>query len=213
MKEKSGDIFDAKAATWDEDPFKVKLANDIADTIIREMAITKHMDILDYGCGSGLVTLRLQPLAGTVTGMDSSRGMLEVLQGKIERQGLRNVKTRLADLEEGFDGEDKFHLIVSSMTLHHIHEPGHLFARFFDLLLPGGYVAIADLDSEDGSFHQDNAGVVHFGFDRSRLKGSFLQAGFGEVRDLTAARVRRVVADGGEKEFPIFLVIAGKPGV
>ena len=62
MKYQNGSIFDAKAAAWDEDPFKVKLANDISATIMREIAPTKDMNVLDYGCGSGLVTLKIQPL-------------------------------------------------------------------------------------------------------------------------------------------------------
>jgi len=57
------------------------------------------------------------------------------------------------------------------MTLHHIEEPARLLKRFYDLLLPGGILGIADLDMEDGAFHKDNTGVVHFGFERMQLKG------------------------------------------
>ena len=78
MKDQKKSIFDVKAATWEEDPFRVKLAYDISDTIIREIAPAKDMNVLDYGCGSGLVTLKLQPFVKSITGMDSSEGMLAV---------------------------------------------------------------------------------------------------------------------------------------
>ncbi|MDP2815869.1 MAG: hypothetical protein Q8O19_04240 [Rectinemataceae bacterium] len=72
--------FDQMAADWDSNPMRVKLANDVADTIIREIAPTQDMDALDYGCGTGLVTLKLQPLVKSVTGADSSRGILTLLR-------------------------------------------------------------------------------------------------------------------------------------
>ena len=207
MKYQNGSIFDAKAAAWDEDPFKVKLANDISATIMREIAPTKDMNVLDYGCGSGLVTLRLQPFVKSITGMDSSGGMLEVLRSKVERQNLKNVHIRFMDLEQCTEANDAFHLIVSSMTLHHIEEPARLLKRFYDLLLPGGILGIADLDMEDGAFHKDNTGVVHFGFERMQLKGLLADAGFVGVRDVTAAKAEK---ENNSRKFPVFLIIAAR---
>lgn len=202
--------FDEKAATWDEDPRRVRLANDVADAIIREMKPTRDMDALDYGCGSGLVTLRLQPLVKSITGMDSSRAMLEVIQGKVKKQGLKNVRTQFVDFEKGGKAEGKFHLVVSSMTLHHVHEPAGLFKQLYDLLLPGGYLGIADLDKEDGSFHDDNTGVLHFGFERAYLKGLLEKTGLRELRDTTAATVVKENEGKGRREFPVFLIIGRK---
>jgi 2-polyprenyl-3-methyl-5-hydroxy-6-metoxy-1,4-benzoquinol methylase len=175
--------FDKKAATWDEDPFKVNLANDVADAIVKELNPVQNMDVLDYGCGSGLVTLRLQPLVKSITGMDSSKKMLEALQAKVEKRGLPNVHTQLIDLEQGTKVTDRFHMVVTSMTLHHVREPAFFFDQLYNLLLPGGQIAIADLDKEDGSFHHDNTGVLHFGFDRTYLKDILGRAGFREVRE------------------------------
>lgn len=202
--------FDEKAATWDEDPFKVKLANDVADAMIRELHPAPDMDVLDYGCGSGLVTLRFQPLVKSITGMDSSKKMLEVLRAKLEKKGLQNVHTQLIDLEQGMNVEARFHMVVTSMTLHHVREPASFFNQLFNLLLPGGQIAIADLDKEDGSFHHDNTGVLHFGFERSHLKNILRKAGFREVRDTTAATIRRRVPDKGPRDFTVFLITGSK---
>ena len=208
MKDKSGSIFDAKAAAWDEDASKVKLANDISDTIMREIALARDMNVLDYGCGSGLVTFKLQPFVKSITGMDSSKGMLEVLRSKVERQNLKNVHISFMDLEQCTEVNDMFHLIVSSMALHHIKEPARLLKRFYDLLLPGGCLGIADLDREDGAFHKDNTGVVHFGFERPQLKRLLEEAGFSKVRDVTATTAIRIDKENSRREFSVFLMIA-----
>jgi 2-polyprenyl-3-methyl-5-hydroxy-6-metoxy-1,4-benzoquinol methylase len=202
--------FDKKAATWDEDPSKVNLANDVANAIIKELNPARDMDALDYGCGSGLVTLRLQPLVKSITGMDSSKKMLEVLQTKVEKRGLSNVHTQLVDLEQGAKVRARFHMVVTSMTLHHVREPASFFDQLYGLLLPGGQIAIADLDKEDGSFHHDNTGVLHFGFERSYLKDILGKAGFREVRDTTAATVAMTVSGKGPRDFTVFLITGRK---
>ena len=210
MKDHKKTDFDEKAATWDADPQRVKLANDVADAIIREMKPTRDMDALDYGCGSGLVTLRIQPHIRNITGIDSSKVMLEVIQAKVEKLGLKNVRTQFVDFERGGKAVGMFHLIVCSMTLHHVNEPASFLRHLYDLLLPGGFIGIADLDKEDGSFHNDNTGVHHFGFERAHLKGLFEQTGLREVRGITAATVVKEVEGKGRREFPVFLITGRK---
>jgi ubiquinone/menaquinone biosynthesis C-methylase UbiE len=210
MKNKKKADFDKRAPTWDEKPSRVKFANGVADMIIREIGPTEDMDAMDYGCGTGLVTLRLQPLVKSIIGLDSSKGMLEVIREKVKTLGLENVRTQLLDFDEGEKIEGRFHLIVSSMTLHHIREPAVLLRQFYDLLLPGGYLAITDLDTEDGSFHEDNTGIFHFGFERAYLKGLFEKAGLREVRDLTAGKMTKTIEGKGEREFSVFLIIGRK---
>jgi SAM-dependent methyltransferase len=202
--------FDKEAAQWDENPGRVKLANEVADAIIAAAAPTRDMDVLDFGCGTGLVTLRLQPLVRNIFGVDSSQGMLGILEGKIRTQGIGNARARFVDFEKGGSIEGGFHLLVSSMTLHHVPDTAGLFRQWHELLLPGGLLCFADLDAEDGSFHGDNTGVFHQGFDREHLKKLLLSAGFHDVRDTTATTMVRDVEGKGEKEFPVFLIVAKK---
>jgi 2-polyprenyl-3-methyl-5-hydroxy-6-metoxy-1,4-benzoquinol methylase len=210
MKHEERKDFDKEAAQWDANPGRVKLAHDVADAIIREVSPTREMDALDFGCGTGLVTLRLQPLVRTITGMDSSEGMLAVLGSKVHDQGLVNVRTLFTNLATGGKVNGRYHLIVSSMTLHHVPDPAGLIAQLSGALLPGGTLAVADLDSEDGSFHRDNTGVLHPGFDRERIRGFFEQAGLTAVREVTAAVVIKEIGEKGRREFPVFLLIGKK---
>jgi ubiquinone/menaquinone biosynthesis C-methylase UbiE len=50
------------------------------------------MDALDSGCGTGLVSLFLLPHVRSVTGADSSPGMLEVLRKKLDEEGIATMK-------------------------------------------------------------------------------------------------------------------------
>jgi ubiquinone/menaquinone biosynthesis C-methylase UbiE len=202
--------FDQMAADWDSNPMRVKLANDVADAIIRELAPTHDMDALDYGCGTGLVTLRLEPFVRNVTGADSSSGMLEVIKRKVKDRGLRNVHTQFVDFEHDGKVEGKFHLAVSSMTLHHVQEPAVFLKQMYDLLTPGGIIGVADLDKEDGAFHDDNKGVHHFGFERAGLKALFEKAGFRDIRDVTATTVVKGAEGKAKREYPVFLIIGRK---
>lgn len=202
--------FDREAGNWDTPP-RVRLANDIAAAVIQRVHLDREMDVLDLGCGTGLLSLQLAPLVRSVTGVDSSKGMLEVLQGKAERAGLDNVTGLAADLDEDKSVAGRYHLVVSSMTLHHIQDVPRLLGRLRRSLHPGGYIALADLDKEDGGFHSDNTGVFHFGFDREELGRHFREAGFSDVGAATAAQMTKPAANGGERTFSIFLM-TGRAG-
>ena len=206
--------FDQEASSWDENPVRAKLAEDVASALRREVTLTKDMDVLDYGCGTGLITLRIQPFVNNVTGIDSSKGMLSVLNDKISRQKLTNVSTRHLNMEAGEGLHDRFHLIVSSMTLHHIQQPEILIKQLSEYLHAGGYLCIADLDPDDGLFHGDDQGVFHHGFGRSLVKDMLEKAGLQHVKDTTAAKVINNVEveedGGGAREFTVFLVSGQK---
>jgi ubiquinone/menaquinone biosynthesis C-methylase UbiE len=202
--------FNKEAATWDEDPGRVKVANDIADTLLEEIKLTPGMDVLDFGCGTGLVTLRLSPRVRSVTGVDSSQGMLDILNAKIEKSNINNVRTRYLDLgrEDVLDG--RYDLVVSSMTLHHVKEIGPLLDRLSRIVAPGGCLCLADLDLDNGQFHSDNTGVFHFGFDREILRLAFMEVGLEDIRTRTAAQVVKPTPTGELRAFTVFLIVGCK---
>ena len=199
--------FDEAAATWDEEPRRVRLARAVADEIARQIHLSHNMDVLDFGCGTGLLTLALQPLVRSVTGADASSGMLDVLKQKVQAQGLANVETILLDSKVPLSLDARFHLIVSSMALHHVANLAPLFSRFHKQLEPGGRVGLADLDREDGSFHEDARDVFHLGFERSELQTLLAAAGFVGL-DVTTATITRKE----NRDYPVFLITGRRPG-
>jgi ubiquinone/menaquinone biosynthesis C-methylase UbiE len=201
--------FDKDAASWDENAGRVKMAFSIADSIIGAVPLNLEMDVLDFGCGTGLLTLQLQPVVRSITGVDSSVGMLAVLENKIEIQQLSSVRTEQLEVETGGVLTGTYDLVVSSMTLHHVREIKPLLAQFFKVMKPGGYLCVADLDPDNGYFHGNNAGVFHRGFDRRVLQQDIASAGFKEIDFRKATEIVRFYP-GGVRPFAIFLVTARK---
>ena len=199
--------FDAEAASWDKNPGRVKVANDIAEAISDERILTPNMDILEFGCGTGLLTVLLSPHVHSVTAVDSSRGMIDVLRGKIEGKSLTNIRARFLDNERGDILEGTYNMVVCSMTLHHVKETEPLIELFYELTAPLGYVCIADLDPDDGQFHGANDTVFHAGFDRTVLSQTLQKAGFEDICIRTAANVVKPIPDGGVRSFGVFLII------
>ena len=209
MQNKGKRDFDAVAAGWDEEPRRVMLAQEVVTVICRELTLATEMEALDYGCGSGLVTLGLQPFVGRITGADSSQGMLNVLSRKVQERGITNVVAKFIDLEkQRLDGS--YDLIVSSMTLHHVHNVTELIGSFVQILNPGGWLALADLESEDGGFHDDPTGVYHRGFDREYFRSVCARNSLIDIRIITAATIDKSDSSGGHRLYPVLLCLARK---
>lgn len=204
--------FDAAAATWDENPARARLAHDVGRAVLEAVKPGPDCTVLDFGCGTGLLTLAIQPHVRSVTAVDSSRGMLDVLDAKIRNQNLPNVRTLPVDLEKGDKIAGTFDLVVSSMTFHHIRDPGILLERLAGLLRPSGWIAVADLDSDEGKFHDSDEGVFHPGFDRCTMQNYFESAGFISVRNRTAAIIRKPGPSGELRTFTVFLMTGRKEG-
>ena len=201
--------FSAVADQWDQEPRRLKLAQDVVAAMRQALPLTRDMEALDYGCGSGLVTLGLHPFVGRITGADSSAGMLEVLKRKIQAHGLENITTLPLDLEHQHL-EGGFELIVSSMTLHHVQDVPALIATLSKALKPGGWLALADLESEDGRFHDDPTGVLHHGFSCEFFIREFAQNGLADVAVVTAASVEKQGTDGNPRRYPVLLCVGHK---
>ena len=199
--------FDARAATWDDDPTKIERARGIADAILREVPLAPSMAALEYGAGTGLLGFMLRDRIGELTLADISNGMLEVAQRKIAASGDPRVRAVKLDLLTDKLPAERYDLVFSAMTLHHVPDTVGILQRFHAVVRPHGVLCIADLDTEDGSFH--GAGFDgHLGFDRAVLGAQARAAGFASVRFSTACEMRKTVA-GGTRTFPIFLMVAG----
>lgn len=209
MKNEKRD-FDRDASNWDQVPQRVQVASDIAHSMIRTLVLRPDMDVLDFGCGTGLISLVLQPFVHSITGVDSSQGMLDVFRRKILDNALQNVKASYLDLDKGDVLSGRYHLVVSSMTLHHIKEFRPLLKQFYQVLRPSGTLCIADLDLDDGQFHSSNDGVFHFGFDREYLRLGFHESGFRDIRAFDAARIEKPVEGSNKRIFTIILMTGQK---
>ena len=199
--------FDSKAQGWERDPMKWERAL-VAGRAIAGVVPVGGQRILDYGCGTGLLGFALQPQAAHITLADSSDGMLEVVREKITASGVTNVTPLRLDLQVDPLPKDRFGLVSSLLALHHIPDTLDLLRKFHTLLEPGGWVALLDLDREDGSFHGPEV-EVHRGFDRRAFQAELEFAGFNRVALSDAFAIQREPERGGGR-YPVFLAVARK---
>jgi ubiquinone/menaquinone biosynthesis C-methylase UbiE len=198
--------FDSKAKNWDETPGRAERANAVAAAIRAQVALSRRMTAFEYGCGTGLLSFALQNDLGAITLADSSSGMLAVLREKIVRAGISNMTPLQLDLAVDTLPAERFDLVFTLMTLHHIPDTSKILGSFHSLLQPAGVLCICDLDKEDGMFHShEDEFNGHNGFDREELGMELEQAGFTNVRFTTCYTL---IKDG--RSYPLFLSVAEK---
>lgn len=198
------DLFRDKAADWDSRPVPLQISDGVVRAMRARLPLDEAMVVMDFGAGTGLVAGGLAPFVGHIHAVDVSDAMLAQLSAK---EGLRGkVTVHCQDLlVEALPV--KVDLVVSAMALHHVDDTARLLRALFDHLEPGGRIALADLDAEDGTFHPHGTeGVFHSGFDRGALGDQLTAAGFADVAFETATHLSK---DG--RSWPIFLVVARRP--
>lgn len=199
---KTMNSFDSRAAEWDDNPVRREMNRAVAAAIRDAVPLKPTMYALDFGCGTGLTGRGLFSELGKILAVDLSAGMIDQLQQRIEEEKIPSITACRMDIFTDPLSE-KFDLIFSAMAMHHVEQTGALLDRFVELLAPGGWIALADLDTEDGSFHQGMDGVMHQGFDRDELISELEKRGFCNGRHQTA----HVIEKPGSS-YPVFLITA-----
>ncbi|MDF1876992.1 class I SAM-dependent methyltransferase [Sulfurimonas sp. SAG-AH-194-L11] len=194
------DYFQDKAQDWDKGSVQKSTPLAIAEAIKKKFDLNKDMKIMDFGVGTGLLGFEIAKEVKKVFGVDMSPSMLKKLREKntpelsIEAVEQDIIKQPLNDI---FDG------IVSSMTLHHVQDLEAFFHSIYKNLSKDGFIAIADLEQEDGTFHSDNTGVYHFGFIKEELCEIVKKCGFKDVVFENITTINKP-----QRDFGVFLLSA-----
>ncbi|MFZ4413943.1 MAG: class I SAM-dependent methyltransferase [Bacteroidales bacterium] len=196
--------FDARAREWDKNKMHTERSEAIASGIRDMIVLNPSMKALEFGAGTGILSFMLSDEFSDITMMDSSSEMIQVCVEKAEKNNSLHIHPLYFDLEHN-DFEGRFDIIYNQMVLHHVADYETMFAKFYTLLNTEGYLAIADLFPEDGSFHGDNVNV-HLGFDPEILSRMLRNSGFSDIRYINCYNLKH---ESG-KIFPIFLLVAKK---
>ncbi|MCT7649670.1 class I SAM-dependent methyltransferase [Aliarcobacter butzleri] len=199
--------FDERAKDWDKKQTTLDKSDACINHLKEKIDFSNIKNILDYGCGTGLIAFNLVEENNEVLGLDNSYGMIEEFNKKVKEKNLSNIKAKKHNILEENLPKNSFDLIVISMSLHHIEDIDMFFKKSFEALKNGGYICINDLDKEDGSFHakHNNEGVYHFGFSKDELVETAKKIGFSDSSfDIV------YIFERENGNFPIFNFIAKK---
>jgi len=202
--------FDNEAQTWDNDPKKTERAKIVSEEIISYIKNGNGRNAMEFGCGTGLLSFQLKDFFKSITLIDNSEGMIKVLKEKIAKSGINNFKPVYIQSFEDEISKAEYDVIYTLMTLDHTLDLSKIAEVFHSALKYEGYLCIADLVKEDGSFHSHIADFEgHNGFERNSLMQILTAKGFEVVFYKVCLEIEKI-SDNKIMKYPLFLMICKK---
>jgi 2-polyprenyl-3-methyl-5-hydroxy-6-metoxy-1,4-benzoquinol methylase len=199
--------FDIKAADWDKNPMHWARSEAIVEEIRKRIPLNRNMSALEYGAGTGIASFLLRDHLKEITLMDNSSEMVRIMEEKIEATKVANLKVLNFDLEHNDHNAGKFDLIFTQMVLHHVDDIDSIIKKFSKLLNAGGFLAIADLYKEEGSFHGEGFNG-HNGFDPESLAKILGKNQFRNISHRSCFIIDRKISGTETKQYDVFLLTA-----
>jgi ubiquinone/menaquinone biosynthesis C-methylase UbiE len=123
-------------------------------TALAIMQVKPGSTVADIGAGSGYFTSRLARIVGPqgkVYANDLQRGMLELLQKRVEREQLTNVTLVLGDTADPRLPAGAIDLALMVDVYHELSDPQTMLANIRKALKPGGRLVLIEYKGEDPS--------------------------------------------------------------
>ncbi len=99
--------------------------------------------LLDFACGTGLVSNEIAGNVSIVHAIDISSNMIEIARKKAEGRGLKNIEYAHATLFDERYQRGSFDVILAFYILHLVEDADQVMQRFHELLKPGGLLISA----------------------------------------------------------------------
>ncbi|KAF4840341.1 putative methyltransferase [Colletotrichum siamense] len=149
--------------------------------------------LLDYACGTGLISRALAQFTTHCVGIDISENMVAAYNARAENQGLSTDEMRAyaGNLTDPADpdpaafagaGFRDFDVAGVGLGFHHFADPEYSAKKLVERLRPGGVFIILDFLPHEKMHHGLPAAhtVMHHGFSEERMRAIFEQAGAGK---------------------------------
>lgn len=168
------DRFDQIAQKYD-DPERIHLAHIITQAITQQIKDTNYQTLLDYGGGTGLVTLNIAEYFEAVTLMDASPQMVDIFEHKVSDLNQTSINTLVGDvlLDDTILNHKNYDVIVLSLVLLHSGNYQLLLQKLYNQLNSGGMIILVDFDKNENIYHPK----VYNGFEQMDIIHVFNKLG------------------------------------
>ena len=112
--------------------------------LLEHLPAKKTDKLLDVATGAGHTAMAFAPHVSEVIASDITQQMLDTTARLVEQRGIKNVKVRVADVEQLPFDDGEFDLLTCRLAFHHFPNPKLAFEEFNRVLKPGGWIGFTD---------------------------------------------------------------------
>ena len=145
---------DIAESWWDQNgDFKpLHVINPLRASYISEKINLENKNVLDVGCGGGLLCEAMYDKGAIVTGIDAAGPGIEVAKIHSQKNN-KNIDYFEKTAEELISEKKNYYDVVTCLeVLEHVPDPGHLVKNCVDLLKPGGFLFLSTINKNPRSW-------------------------------------------------------------
>jgi cyclopropane fatty-acyl-phospholipid synthase-like methyltransferase len=197
MEVRMAEGWDQLAITWEKDESNIEFAEKAFAELTKRVS-PEGCHVLDFGCGTGLLSQLISPHAKSIVALDASESMIE----ELDKKELGNVEPVVDSLTRGLVAQHpafrkQFDLIVAGSVCGYLSHLAESLAVIYSLLDQGGHFIHWDLISDD----EDRASGVGM----VEMQDELILTGFSDVHVSQAFKIT-----SGKKQVSVMMGIATK---
>lgn len=159
-------------------------------SFIDEMKLDKSKSVLEIGCGTGRLAMRVCPLVGSFTGIDFSPKTVERAKHNLQ---LFSPTIILGDFLQ-YDFENTYDVVYSSLTFMHIKDKLGAIKKAYSIIKEGGIFALSIDLSDKTVLDYGSRKVVLYPNNYNEIYKNLIDCGFVVVNEWETQRAGVFIA-------------------